>query len=302
MQNRDLTTLRMIARTGSFREAAERLNMTQSAVSMQMKALQRSLAASLFDRNTRPPTLTPLGRAVAAAAGDVLAAEARLRDLTGPDAPLAGTFRIGLVASAGPRLLPGFLPLSARALPHARFTFRTGLSETLEQDVARGMLDAAVVTATGVPPGGLRHRGLMRDRLLLAARADLPEDAPFLQFAPSTGIGRLIAAALPEHRAMAERPRVVLDHVEAIRACVAEGVGATILPESDLAGIRGIECTALARSRDLVLVTRIGTKLDAQAAMFAELLTGQRSAASATAAKAASSSRATSSSAGASDA
>lgn len=272
MQNRDLQTLRMIARTGSFREAASRLNMTQSAVSMQMKALERALAATLFDRTKRPPPLTPLGRAVAEAAGAVVEAEARLRRLTGPDAPLAGSFRVGLVASAGPRLLPGFIARAGEALPHARFTFRSGLSESLEQDVARADLDAAVVTATGMPPGGLHHLGLARDRLAIGMRHGLPDAAPFLQFAPTTGIGRVIADALPACEGIASRPRVVLDHVDTILACVAAGVGATILPEIDLSGVPEIASTPIGHSRTLVLVTREGTALGREARRLAELL------------------------------
>ncbi|MGC1259636.1 MAG: LysR family transcriptional regulator [Jannaschia helgolandensis] len=273
MQNRDLTTLTTIAATGSFREAAERLNMTLSAVSMQMKSLEATLGGALFDRRSRPPALTPLGRAAVTAAAEVLSAEDRLRRLARPGAGLSGDFRLGLVASAGPRLLPGFLVHATTALPAARFTFRTGLSEVLEQDVASGALDAAVVTATGVPPGGLRHRVLATDRLVLAVPRGLSPDAPFLHFAPSTGIGKLIARALADRPDLSIRPRIVLDHVQTIRACLHENVGATILPEVDLHGLSAI-CEALPVSRDLVLVMRVGAPLDAHAAQLADLLTG----------------------------
>lgn len=297
MQNRDLATLRMIARTGSFREAAERLNMTLSAVSMQMKALEASLGGTLFDRSVRPPRLTALGRAVAGAAADVLDAERRLRALTGPDAPLTGRFRLGLVASAGPRLLPGFLRRRPDAFPHASFTFHTGLSEDLDHQVETGQLDAAILTATGVPAGGLRHRVLLRDRLVRAVPGDLPDTAPFLQFAPSTGIGRLIASALADHPDLAHRPRLVLDHVDTIRACLEAGIGATILPEIDL---RGLPATAIGPDRALVLSTRLGTPLDDMGDSLAALLTRYSAAADATASNAASNSAAIASSPGAS--
>ncbi|PWJ13794.1 LysR family transcriptional regulator [Jannaschia seohaensis] len=281
MQNRDLRTLREIARLGSFREAAERLNMTLSAVSMQMKALEAQLDGALFDRSTRPPRLTPLGRRVAEAADEVLAAEDRLRALAGPEAPLAGRFRLGLVASASARLLPDFLQSVARDLPHTRFDLRTGLSEQLEGLVAEGALDAAVVTATGVALGGGRHTLLARDRLILAVP---PGEAPlpFLHFAPTTGIGRVIAAELAHRPDLRDAPRIVLDHVETIVACLDAGVGRTVLPEIDLARARQpFDATALDAMRSLVLVTRIGTPLDAYAERLAALL-GVRSAISAT--------------------
>ncbi|MEM8825168.1 MAG: LysR family transcriptional regulator [Pseudomonadota bacterium] len=269
MQNRDLATLRMIARTGSFREAAERLNMTLSAVSMQMKALEATLGGTLFDRSVRPPRLTALGRAVAGAAGQVLAAERNLRALTGPDASLTGRFRLGLVASAGPRLLPDFLRRRPAAFPHATFSFQTGLSEILDQSVETGTLDAAVLTATGVPAGGIRHRVLLRDRLMRSVPPGMEPEAPFLQFAPSTGIGRLIAAALADDPDLSARPRLVLDHVDTIRACLEAGIGATILPEVDL---RGLAATPVGRDRALVLSTRLDSPLDEVGDQLAGLL------------------------------
>lgn len=274
MNNRDLATFRMIARTATFREAAERLNMTTSAVSMQMKALEGQLGAALFDRRTRPPAFTPLGLALLDAADAVLEAEARLLSLVSPGTDLAGRFRLGLVASAAPRLLPGFLGRVGDALPDARFDYRTGLSEALEAEVATGTLDAAVVTATGVPPGGLRHRLLAEDRLILAVPASLPADAPFLHFAPSTGIGKLIAAALAERPDLAARPRIVLDHVETIRACLRAGTGATILPEVDLTDMGDLRCMEVGTTRSLVLATRAGTPLDERGDRLAALLTG----------------------------
>lgn len=289
MQNRDLATLRMIAQTGSFREAAERLNMTLSAVSMQMKALEAALGGTLFDRSVRPPRLTALGRAAADKAGHVLAAERALRALTGPDAPLTGRFRLGLVASAGPRLLPDFLRGRPGVFPHATFTFHTGLSENLDHQVETGQLDAAILTATGVPAGGLRHRVLLRDRLIRAVPTDLAAEAPFLQFAPSTGIGRLIASALADHPDLASRPRLILDHVATIRACVAAGIGATILPESDLRDLPGQPVGA---DRALVLSTRLDTPLDGMGDALAALLTPHSVAADATASNAASNSAA----------
>ncbi|GIT92019.1 LysR family transcriptional regulator [Jannaschia pagri] len=263
MQNRDLRTLQEIARLGSFSDAAERLNMTLSAVSMQMKALERDLDAALFDRKTRPPRLTPLGRRVADAAGDVLAKETALRALVGPETPLAGRFRLGLVASAGPRLLPGFLRRLPDALPHSRFDVQTGLSENLQTLVITGALDAAVLTATGVPPGGLRQRVIAQDRLVIAGPVGGDPSLPFLHFAPTTGIGRLIAAELAHHPILRAAPRLVLDHVETILACLADGVGRTILPEVDLNRVGvPLERRVLSAERHLVLVTRQGSTLD----------------------------------------
>ena len=57
MSLRQLQTLVVIADAGSLNAAASRLSITQSAVSMQMKALEEDLQTPLFDRSRRPPTL-----------------------------------------------------------------------------------------------------------------------------------------------------------------------------------------------------------------------------------------------------
>lgn len=262
-------TLRAIADHGSFGEAAARTNQTLSAVSMQMKALEASLGAALFDRTVRPPRLTPLGRRAAGIAAEVTASEAALRALALPASAPAGLFRIGLTASAGPRLLPGFLRSAPGAFPAARFAFHTGLSEDLEAQVADGRLDAAVLTATGIPPGSLRHRLLARDLLAYARPPAMTPDTPMLQFAPHTGIGRVIAQALAELPETAGRPVLTLDHIPSILACLDGGLGATILPQSDL-GPR--KARPIGRTRDLVLVTPADGPLDAVAERMAELL------------------------------
>lgn len=277
MQNRDLRTLRAVAALGGFTAAADHLNMTVSAVSMQMKALEASLHVQLFDRRVRPPRLTPIGRSVARAGEAVLLAEARLRALAG-SSTLAGRFRIGIVSSVSPRLLPRFLMAAPVALPQASFTFRTGLSEALEKEVGTGALDAAIVTTTGIPGDGLSYLLLTEDRLARAARPGLPADAPFLHFAPSTGIGRLIAVALASHPDLATAPRIVLDHVETIRACLLAGAGSSMLPLCDLAGLGPVAIAPIAASRRLVLVTREGSVLASRMTILQSLLIGEEAA------------------------
>ncbi len=278
MQTRALRTLTRIATIGSFAESAAQLNMTLSAVSMQMKALEEELGVALFDRTFRPPRLTPAGRAVAAQAGRILGEEEALLDLCAPTDRLAGVYRLGFVMTAGVRLLPGFLRRAGDALPEARFAFETGLSETLEARVLAGGLDAAVVTAGGAVDG-LAHHAVRREPLAFAAHRSLMREGPgetlaahpFLQFRPSTGIGKRIAGLVPQ-----TGPRIVLDSVETIMECVRQQIGVTLLAQSDIEryadaktaifNVPGIEAV-----RELVLTTRTGDPLTAKAHLLTRL-------------------------------
>ncbi len=242
MQTRSLRTLAKIAQIGSFAATAERLNMTLSAVSMQMKTLERDLDVALFDRSFRPPKLTPQGRAIADRAERLLHAEDELLQLCSPGNQLVGHFRIGFIATASVRLLPDFLKQTGIRAPRARFDLETGLSEALEEKVLAGQLDAAIVTASGKPDPQLDYLTLRTEALAYAlpaaarekSLADIVEDMPFLHFAPGTGIGKLIAAYMSRPGGLRPGNTIVLDGVEAIVECVKSGLGLTLLPVPDI--------------------------------------------------------------------
>ncbi|MEM7694122.1 MAG: LysR family transcriptional regulator [Pseudomonadota bacterium] len=239
MQTRLLKTLTEIAEAKSFVAAAARLNMTLSAVSMQMKTLEADLGVALFDRSSRPPRLTPMGRTVCTHAASVIAAEAALRAAASADGTLKGAFRIGIVPTASVRLLPAFLLAVRRHAPEARFQTITALTLDLEARVRAKTLDAAVVTGTDAPFTGLSDRTLGEEPLAFAAPTSaagspqlLAHTLPFLQFAPASGIGTLIARY--RQRLPKASDDIVLDSADAIMECVNAGVGFTLLPTPDI--------------------------------------------------------------------
>jgi DNA-binding transcriptional LysR family regulator len=269
MQTRALRHLVRISQIGSFLQASDQLNMTLSALSMQMKALEAELAVQLFDRSVRPPRLTPMGRAIVAKANRVLDQEDALLELCRPDGDLVGKFRMGFVTSAAARLLPGFLENASQNMKRAAFEFETGLSEVLQDKVRSGTLDAAVVTGTEVNPGGLHQVVLRREPFVFACDAAIADQGldmliarqTFFHFMPQTGIGKLITAAMKQTRRPAGAPTVMLDNLEAIMGCVKTGLGFTLLPEPDVRRYANDALVTMAAlddvHRSLVLVTRI---------------------------------------------
>lgn len=270
MQTRALRNLLKISKVGSFIKAAEQLNMTLSALSMQMKSLEAELGVQLFDRTVRPPRLTPVGLGVVDKAREVVAREDALLDLCVQDDDLVGKFRIGLVTSAAARLLPDFLQNTQLTMKHATFTFETGLSKTLQEKVQTGNLDAAVVTGTAGDLSGLNQIELRREPFVFVAHAGIAGDGldslitgrTFFHFMPQTGIGQLIADAMKHIDHPRSAQTVVLDNLEAIMGCVKTGLGFTLLPASDVRRYADgvlVEFAAPADiHRALVLVTRTG--------------------------------------------
>ena len=106
MTLRHLATLVAVAEAGSFHGAADRLGITQSAVSMQMKALEENLRVALFDRARRPPVLNALGRSLLERAREVLLRYEALRQAALAGESVVGTLRLGVIPTTGTTLLP----------------------------------------------------------------------------------------------------------------------------------------------------------------------------------------------------
>ncbi|SHF20962.1 DNA-binding transcriptional regulator, LysR family [Litoreibacter ascidiaceicola] len=267
MQTRALETLVRILQVQSFSEAAQLQNMTLSALSMQMKALEAELDAELFDRSFRPPRLTPLGRKVAEQAKGVISAVDALHDLSSAGAGLSGAFKLGFIQSASARILPKFVTLAGEREPRATFRYSSNLSEVLTEQVVQGQLDAAIVTRVEGAAQCLHADLIASEPMGLAVpmgqshmRVEhLPQHMPFIHFRPSTGIGKLIAASLGA--GVSPKNTLVLDSIEACMECVKEGVGYTVLPLPDIrryedARVHVVENALEGLTRDLVMLTR----------------------------------------------
>jgi len=276
-------TLSAIAGTGSFSRVAEHLNMTLSAVSMQMKALERDLDVEIFVRSVRPPRLTPLGREIAERAGRITAAQDALVAVTRGEGPLRGAYRIGFYATASVRLLPGFLARTRDRAPEAQFTIETGLSETLQDRVGAGQLDAAVVTRSGSDNSKLTSSTIRSEELVYALPAgygaeDVERcmaDLAFILFMPYSGIGKLVSSHLASH-GLVSRQTMILDSVEASMECVNAGIGLTILPRPDVEryrrkGVTVAETGSASFRREVSLVTAKGSVADGQREEFLAL-------------------------------
>ena len=164
--------------------------------------------------------------------------------------------------------MPKFLKRAGEMAPDAEFELETGLSEALEAKVGTGILDAAVITASENPPAGIFYSVLAEEPLRFAVPSqfsatpvsELARNLPFLQFTPSSGIGKVIArnvAALIGE----SRKQFVIDSVEAIMECVNEGLGFTLLSETDISRYADHRTATLGPprteiSRQLVLAAR----------------------------------------------
>jgi len=233
---RDVKTFLAIAETGSFAAAARTVQRTQSAVTMQMKALEERLGVSLFDRSKRPPVLNDAGRAFVPKATEVVLAYDRLFQEAGEEA-IGGHLRLGVVPSAITGIMPKALIALRAKYPRLHIELAMGLSADLVERLRRGILDAAIVSELLGNRSGLEWSPFAREPLVLIAPIDAPALSaeeliatyPFIRYTRVAWVGRLIDRLLKQ-RQLRVNETMILDTLEAITTMVHYGLGVSIVP------------------------------------------------------------------------
>ncbi len=132
MSLRAFRTLVAIARYRTFARAGEAIGLTQSAVSLQIKALESEYNVQLFDRSRRQPVLTEAGNILVAQAEQVLAMVDRIPDALSDEKKLVGRLRVGAIQTA----LSGPLPDALLALRDAHPSLRVHVSAGMSAELA----------------------------------------------------------------------------------------------------------------------------------------------------------------------
>lgn len=236
MDTRQLKTFLAIAELGSFSKAAAQLNMTPSAVSQQMHALETEIGAPLFDRSTRPPRPNTAGMQMLDAARELVrTAEDAIGTITGRK--VIGTLVIGSVRTSAMSLLPKAVVRLRERNPDLRIKLRVSQSDALLQDVAAGRLDAAMVAENRDLPAALRWNPFIREPLFVIAPPGSPQmtDRQFLRSFPYIRFRAPVplAQAIDHELARMNIPLneiAEIDTVPSITSCVANGLGVSVVP------------------------------------------------------------------------
>ncbi|MEN3162182.1 LysR family transcriptional regulator [Tistrella mobilis] len=222
----------MIARLGRFRAAAERLNKSPAAISVQVQRLEAVAGGRLFERDNRAVVLTPLGQRLLAGTTELLRVHDRLMDELQDTGP-AGKVRLGVPDEYAGHVIRDILPVIVARWPRVVLEVETAASGVLTDQFRRGRLDMAVI----VRPAGGEHDGRY-----LVATTPVWVAAPALAKAlPDILPLALHAADCPYRDAMLEaltsagRPwRVLLasPSAGAVETCVEAGLALSVVDRS----------------------------------------------------------------------
>ena len=164
---RQLRYLASLARHRHFGRAAKDCAVTQPALSMQVRELEREIGAELVERRTGEIALTETGLEVARRAEHILAAARDLIDFARHRGVLTGKLRLGIIPTLAPYVLPHVLPRLQSTYPLLRLEVRETQTKTLLEELVSGELDT-VMLALPADGADVETMSLFDDRFMLA--------------------------------------------------------------------------------------------------------------------------------------
>nr|WP_315592106.1 LysR family transcriptional regulator [uncultured Cupriavidus sp.] len=244
MDLRQLQQFVVLAETGNFHRAAERLHMAQPPLSISIRKLEESLGTPLFIRTTRGVRLTQAGEAALADARRALfhVGQARAAAQSAAHGE-RGALRIGFVGSATYALLPRLIPAFRSAHPGIELILHESTSAAILDRIERGQLDAGLVRFPILNSGPFQLLPLESDSFVAAVPAESRFAArdtialkalanePFIMH-PAADVPNLRAVAMLLCQQAGFVPRITQEavQVQTIVSLVESGLGVALVP------------------------------------------------------------------------
>jgi LysR family transcriptional regulator, transcriptional activator of the cysJI operon len=290
MDTRQLASFCAVVDHQSFSLAAEQLGVTQPAVSLQIRSLEKRLGRRLLDRSGRRVEPTEAGLRLYRSAQRMLALEEQLVEdvADASDGELAGRLELGASTGPGGSVVPLLLCEFQRANPSVRVSLTVSDTQTIVDQVAGRELSSGIVGAAR------RHRGvtfepLFRDEVVLACPPghrfagrtitleELQAEPPVVM-QEGAGVRLVIDDALRAAGLRERHPEVKLELglQESVKSAVAAGYGITFISRSAIEAELSTGTIATARveglepAREISLATATGRTLPRTAAAFLE--------------------------------
>ena len=176
---RQLRYFDALARHRHFGRAAKASAISQPALSEQIKELEASFAAPLFERGGGQVRVTALGEALAERVGDILRAIDELDGLAASHRSLR-RLRLGVIPTVAPYLLPRVMRDLTRAHPELEVQVRESITARLTEELAQGRIDAAIVALPVAGPGLVEAALFEEEFWLVRSRGQARAPAPNL--------------------------------------------------------------------------------------------------------------------------
>lgn len=229
-----------VAKERNFRRAAEKCYVSQPALSLAIKKLEEYLGVQIFERSRTDISPTPIGEKIIEQAIKAIEEVNHIREIAQQgNNQLSGVFRLGLIYSVGPYLLPELIPILRQKAPEMPLDIEENLTVQLEAQLKNGVIDAAVVALPFELPG-INTLPLYDEQYLVmvpvnhpwagraSVSADELADENVLLLNSEHCYSHQILQACPD---LSRKGQVLQGNsLETIRNMVASNLGITVLP------------------------------------------------------------------------
>jgi LysR family hydrogen peroxide-inducible transcriptional activator len=291
---RQLSYFKALTEQRNFGRAAATVNVSQPALSVQIREMEASLGAQLVERRARDIVLTPFGRRILDHATRVLTEMQALSEAARWQDGLAGRLSLGIIPTVAPYILPGVLEALRSRDISLDVKVREARTDQLVAEVQAGQLDAAIL-ALPVPHEGLQSRALFADRFLVAGSATrLATIADRADVLRPTSLAQTSLLLLEDGHCLTDQALEVCGRgrghaqidmgassLSTLSRLVAAGFGLTLMPEiaatTEVRAAPGLQLQRFASPepyREIALIRRASTETALWFDELAELLTG----------------------------
>jgi LysR family hydrogen peroxide-inducible transcriptional activator len=240
-----------VARHKHFGHAAEACFVAQPTLSVAIKKLEDELSVVIFERGGTEISVTPLGAQIVAQAERVLEQTAAIKEIAKQNKdPLAGPFRLGVIYTVGPYLLPKLVKTMIEQVPQMPLILQENFTTRLLELLRQGELDAAIM-ALPLPTNGLNLQALYDEPFVVAMpkhhpwgdRTDLTAQDLKSETMLLLGTGHCfrdqVLEVCPEMSRFSTNGDGIArtfegSSLETIRHMVASGIGITVLPAASV--------------------------------------------------------------------
>lgn len=261
------------AETENFSEAARQLNLTQPAVSMQIRALEKKLDVKLFHRAGRSLTLSERGRALLPLARDVVNRAIRIEEeIESLKGEVVGHLKIGCSTATGKYILPHLAARFRKTHPAVQLSIINHSREAVLSALCDGTLQLVVVSSTPSNKD-CNFRHFFTDYVVLIVPADHPwasrdtisprdlNETDFILRAKESGTREQMELTFSELGISTDSLNVVLElgNSEAISMAVEEGIGAAFVSRAvaqrgiELGKIKEVKVSGLSLQREVFI-------------------------------------------------
>ncbi|MBP3040882.1 LysR family transcriptional regulator [Bacillaceae bacterium Marseille-Q3522] len=237
----DYQLLTVLASEMNMRKAAERLFVSQPALSQRLHNIEKEWGTGLFIRSQKGLTLTPAGEIVVKMAGEIIRKEEKVREkIHAMAGEVYGTLKIAVASIVGQNWLPQVLKTYIHRYPQAKISLVTGWSSEILRTLYEDHIHIGIIRGTpdwkGVKMHLFKDNLYLVDTIISSPEQVLETDRPFIQFKSDSNYYQEIQNWWHRNFQVPPSRTVIVDQIETCKQMAFSGVGYAILPDITLHG------------------------------------------------------------------